>query len=227
MTAIQTVRRVGLIGDVHCHDDVLRRSVNAIRELGVHDVFCVGDIVDGPGDADSTIATLKELNVECCAGNHERWFLEGFLRDRKFATQTLNGESELFLRSLPRTRMFNTPVGGAMLCHAVGEDDESFLRPSTVGYALQDIAELRRLMLDLDVQFLLCGHTHERMVRAFTGLTVVNAGTIHADFDASYCLIDFDALTVTHYCALADRFGEKIDIVSLPLPPPLPDLAAQ
>ena len=59
-----------------------------------------------------------------------------------------------------------------MLCHGVGTDDEAWLLPDTRGYALQDIPTLRELMLDDDVRFMIGGHTHERMVRVFPGLTV-------------------------------------------------------
>ena len=170
--------------------------------------MCVGDIVDGPGDADLTCDILQDKDVVTVAGNHERWFLNGLLRDKPFATQQVSDRTRAFLQGLPVTLSFETPAGNALLCHAVGDDDESFLRPDTMGYALRDIPALFELMARHDVDFMLAGHSHEIMVRRFEGLTVINAGTIHQDFDAHYCLVDFENLVASFFYADAERFGE-------------------
>ena len=125
------------------------------------------------------------------------------------------------MESLPRVRQYATPSGNALLCHGVGEDDEAWLTPDTRGYALQDIPTLRELMLDDDVQFMLGGHTHERMVRVFPGLTVVNAGTIHRNYEQSFMVVDFAAMRVGFYSAEEGETGRLIEEVELPMPDPV------
>ncbi len=105
-----------------------------------------------------------------------------------------------------------------MLCHGVGEDDESMLRPDTRGYGLQDIPALRELMLRPDIDFMVCGHTHERMVREFPGLVVINVGTVYEKFEQSFVIVDFDALEVAFYSAANESFGERLETLALPLP---------
>jgi predicted phosphodiesterase len=117
--------------------------------------------------------------------------------------------------------MYETPAGRAMLCHGVGTDDEAWLRPDTRGYALQDIPTLRELMLDDSVQLMIGGHTHERMVRVFPGLTVVNAGTIHRKDEQTFTVIDFAQRSVSVFSAAPEDLGRPVEILDLPEPPPL------
>jgi predicted phosphodiesterase len=214
------LRRLGVIGDVHCESETLGRVLDALDELSVDAVLCVGDIVDGPGDADATMATLEGRGVQCVAGNHERWLLAGEQRTLANATQEINDGSRTFIESLPKLRRYATPNGNALLCHGVGDDDEAWLLPDTRGYALQDIPTLRELMVDEDVQFMLGGHTHERMVRVFPGLTVVNAGTIHRNYEQTFMVVDFAAMRVAFYSAAEATTGKLIEEIELPTPPP-------
>ena len=215
------VGRVGVVGDVHCEAETLSRVLDALETMNVDAVLCVGDLVDGPGDADETLAILQARGVKCVAGNHERWFLDGERRDVDDATEELNEASIAFLRELRRIEIYDTPAGTAMLCHGVGSDDDAWLRPDTRGYALQDIPTLRELMLDDTVQFMIGGHTHERMVRVFPGLTVVNAGTIHRKDEQTFTIINFDTMKVGFYSAAETHFGSLIEEVDLPPPGPV------
>ena len=76
-------------------------------------------------------------------------------------------------------------------------------------------------MLDETVQFMLGGHTHERMVRVFPGLTVVNAGTIHPQDEQTFMVVDFEAMRVGFYSAAAGTTGHLIEEVKLPMPDPV------
>ncbi len=189
--------------------------------MDIERVLCVGDIVDGPGNADATLKLLESRRVQCVAGNHERWFLNGEQRTLDHATQEINDESRAFIKRLPRMREYQTRHGRAVLCHGVGEADEAWLLPDTKGYALQDIPTLRELMLDDEVQFMIGGHTHERMVRVFPGLTVINVGTIHRNDDQTFSVIDFDHMRVAHYSAGAENMGQLLEELPLPPPPPV------
>ena len=212
---------MGVIGDVHCESETLRRVLDALETMDVDAVLCVGDLVDGPGDADATLAMLEARDVQCVAGNHERWFLTGERRDVADATERVSESSLEFLRGLRPMRTYHTPAGKALLCHGVGKDDEAWLRPDTRGYALQDIPTLRDLMLDDSIVFMIGGHTHERMVRVFPGVTVINAGTLHRKDEQTFTVIDFEAMKVAVYSAAAPSFGELVEELGLPEPPPV------
>ncbi len=212
------LRRLGVIGDVHCESETLGRVIAALETMNVEAVLCVGDLIDGPGDADTTLGMLEARGVQCVAGNHERWFLTGEQRALGNATRDVRETSRAFLETLPRVRRYATPNGNALLCHGVGNDDEAWLLADTHGYALQDIPAIRELMLDEDVQFVLAGHTHERMIRVFPGLTVVNVGTLSRKNEQSFTVVDFGAMRVGFYSAAEGKTGELIEEVDLPMP---------
>lgn len=185
--------RWGVIGDVHCEDTRLQKSITTLLDAGAEVLIQVGDIVDGRGSVERCVELLKAHGVQTIAGNHERWFLASEMRSLTGATLEASDECRVFLASLPPTRRFETDAGGLLVCHGVGDDDMVNLRPDTRGYALQSVMpSLRPLLLDTDLRFMVCGHTHQRMVRSFEGLTVINAGTLHDHGPPGFVLVDVE-----------------------------------
>jgi len=192
----ERLRRIGAIGDIHCEDAALDRALSFFDRAGVDLVVSVGDVVDGYGDADRCCELLMERGVVTVRGNHERWLLLGEMRTLPDATADVTAEHRAFLASLPAVQELDTVAGKLMLCHGVGEDDMASLNPDTSGYGLMAIPSLKELMVREDLAFMLGGHTHRRMVREFSGLTVINAGTLHRDFEPCVALLDLGALFV-------------------------------
>lgn len=216
------IRRVGVLGDIHAEDKALEAALEALKEARVEAILAVGDIVDGPGgNAERCCKLLQQAGVLAVRGNHERWLLAGERRNEAHATPVRDRNALEFLGSLPRTRELDTPSGRAMLCHGVGEDDMSFLKPDTRGYGLQDIPTLRQLMLREDLVFMIGGHTHQRMVRRFPGLTVVNVGTLHREDDPCFATIDFERRSVDFYDFDAEGRPHRGDARELVLPDPV------
>ncbi len=216
--------RVGVVGDVHGQDVALDRALGFFQRKGADAVLCVGDLVDGPGDVDRSVELLRQAGAYVVAGNHERWFLHGEQRRVADATLALLDATRAFIDALPSTRLFSTPAGGVLLCHGVGEDDMAELRPDTNGYALQDIPALRELMLDPEVGYAIGGHTHERMVRRFQGVTFLNAGTLLPSHDPCVLWVDFEARTYAFHDASPEGALEAREEGELPTPAPLPEL---
>ena len=76
-------------------------------------------------------------------------------------------------------------------------------------------------MLDEDTQFMIGGHTHERMVRVFPGLTVINAGTIHRKDEQTFMVTDFETMRAAFYSAAQGTTGDLIEHLDLPPPGPV------
>ena len=201
------LRRVGVLGDVHAEDVALDAALHFFAHQSLDAVLCVGDIVDGPGDAERTVALLMEHDVVCVRGNHERWFAGGHARSLPDATPagTLSGGAKAFLASLPATRTLDTVAGAALLCHGLGRDDMARLDDDTRGYALACCTELWSVHAARDVAWMIGGHTHRRMVRRFDHLTVLNAGTLYRAHDPCLMMVDFEALEASFYDLDGDR----------------------
>lgn len=217
-----TVGRVGVLGDVHAEDQHLELALAAFAEQRVDARLAVGDVLDGPGDADRCCDLLQDANVLTVRGNHDRWWLHGEMRSVPHATGFLSERSHAFIASLPATRELVTPMGKVLLCHGVGEDDMAALTPDTRGYSLQAIPALRELMLRPDLSFTVGGHTHRRMVRRFQGLVAVNAGTLLRGHEPGFVVIDFHAARVQFFDILDGGRVEAAQGMDLPYPAPLP-----
>ena len=185
--------RIGLVGDVHAEDALLELTLGFFQRTGIRTVLCTGDVMDGWGDAERCCRLLQEHGVATVLGNHDEWFLGGECRDLEEATAvgSLSARSQALVSALPRTLSYRTPYGNALLCHGLGTNNNASVERSDDENAVRANVELQSLIVDPEVQIVLNGHTHEAMLRHFAGLTVVNAGSLHRDYEPVFLVVDF------------------------------------
>jgi putative phosphoesterase len=195
------LRRVGILGDIHCEDDRLETALRFF-ETGSLDLICsVGDIVDGPGDPNRTIELLIEHNVTCVRGNHERWLLKGEMRDLPDANTYFDFKisSWEFVKELPLWRKFETLAGAMLLCHGLGEYDMAGVWPWDNKLTLLSNHALLELVYSEEYDFIVNGHTHRRLVQKFDDLTLINAGTLFRKHDPCCLIVDFEARVAEYF----------------------------
>jgi putative phosphoesterase len=211
--AVSVLTRFGVLGDIHTEDVALETALELLRGERLDAILSVGDIVDGRGDADRTCALLREAGVIAVRGNHDRWFSRGTPLGMPDDTRVLADEHRAWLAALPPSRRFETPLGGLLLCHGIGDDDMAVLRSSTDEYSLRWLESLHALQADPTVALMVGGHTHERMVRVLDGLTVINAGTLHRGYAQGFIVVELAAREVRCFDLIdgvarrADTFG--------------------
>ena len=194
------IRRFGAIGDVHAEDTFLAAALDTLRGEKLDAIFCVGDIVDGRGDVDRCCALLAQHGVLAVRGNHERWLLKDEMRALPKAHQLddLAPVTRAYLEALPATRRVSTTHGPLLVCHGLGDNDMTRLRPYDEGYALETNDALTALRAT-DYTLVVGGHTHLRMVRSFGALTVVNAGTLSYTDTPYFLVADLQERHVQYY----------------------------
>ncbi len=187
--------RVGLVGDVHAEDVLLEVTLGYLLRNHIRTILCTGDVVDGWGNTERCCRMLQEHGVATVMGNHDEWYLNGESRDLKEATPvgSLSTQAHAFVAALPRTLVYATPYGNALLCHGLGKNNDASVERSDDENAVKGNVELQTLIADPLVQIVLNGHTHEAMVRHFAGLTIVNAGSLHRDYESGFVIVDFAA----------------------------------
>lgn len=192
------ISRFVLVGDIHAQADALEATVAFAHARGVDAVLSVGDLSDGDGDLDRTVALLVAHEVRCVRGNHDRWIRDDRLRNVPFAHHfaALDEATRAFLSALPVTLSIDTTFGRAVLCHAVGADDMLVVTPETDARAVLAMPAFRHVCDELGASLMLCGHTHVRMVRAIGPVTIINAGSLVPVADPGFVLVDCDARTV-------------------------------
>lgn len=193
-------RRFGIIGDVHAEDERLRVALTALSKANLDRLLCCGDLVDGQGDADKAIAMLAAQSATIVRGNHDRWIRSDELRTLPHAHRmtALAASSIELLKSLPTTVIIDTPAGKLLLCHGTGDNDMQRLGPSDSGYALSSNEDLLKVLFDASIAIMVCGHTHEPMLRKFergggkSPLVVVNAGTLAREDKPGFVILDVE-----------------------------------
>lgn len=115
--------KVGVLGDVHCEDAALSAARALFTKHAASRVLAVGDFVDGPGDPHRTLELLAD--TDAVAGNHDRWYGLGMLRELPDALPigTLSAGHRHWLSGLPSSRQYTTAKGKLLLCHGIGDDD--------------------------------------------------------------------------------------------------------
>lgn len=210
--------RLGLIGDVHAEDERLRVAITALLREGVDRILCCGDVADGHGDVDRACELLAAHGVETVRGNHDRWLRDDEMRTLPNAHRmtALSPASIDLLKSLPATLTLDLPDGGKLLlCHGVGGNDMCRLGPDDAGYAISSNDDLLKVLFDPTISVMVCGHTHQPMVRRFERgankppLLVVNAGTLAREDEPGFVLLDLSARRASFH-----RIAEDLTITS-------------
>jgi predicted phosphodiesterase len=206
---IEHVTRIGVIGDVHTERARLQGVLAYFAAQKFDRILCTGDVPDGPLDARAVEACCEALiaaQVLLVAGNHDRWLQDGEMRDLTGATDPheLSKESSAYLAEQPQVREFETPAGRLLLCHGLGANDMASVQPYDHGYALEANEALQTLLRDARYSYVITGHTHRPMVRAFGNLTIINAGTLLRGHNPCCAVIDFEAHRIEYHAVDED-----------------------
>lgn len=187
------LERIGVIGDIHAEDGRLAAAIAFLEARAVERILATGDIADGTGSVDACCDLLESHGVVTVSGNHERWLLSGGPRNFPGATalESISPRSHGFLARLPRMVELGTSRGLALLCHGIGPNDMAKVTPDDFGYAIATNDDLQNLLRDRTYRWVINGHSHRRMVRAFPGVTIINAGTLRSDHEPGFLEIDF------------------------------------
>ncbi|HSG88155.1 MAG TPA: metallophosphoesterase [Pseudomonadales bacterium] len=187
--------RIGLIGDVHAEPEYLATALRWFEGRGLDALLCTGDVADGQGCVNRCCELLMAYEVQCVAGNHERWILADRMRQvpHAHALEALDDGARAFLDGLPRTRRLATVRGPLLLCHGVGERDHGKVWPGSARMAAERAPELDALIAEDEVRFMVNGHLHYRMILDFEALTLINAGTLKRDHRPGFVELDLDA----------------------------------
>lgn len=186
---------VGVIGDVHCEHQSLALAINTLQDYGVEAIVCTGDVPTGQGDVNACCELLEKHRIPTVRGNHDRWLLTLPSITLPHATDPslVSKSSWSFLESLPVTIDLPTVRGPALLCHGLGQEDMLTILTDQSDVELGENPILYDIVEADRYRFIISGHSHERMVRRYQSLTMINAGTLRRDHNPCFAAIDFRA----------------------------------
>ena len=182
--------RVAAIYDIHGNLPALEAVLEEVRQAEVDQVVVGGDVFPGPMPRE-TLACLREIEipVRFIQGNGDRAVLESMAGSDldilpeqareaiRWVARQLGPDDERLLASWPKTLRVEIPgLGEVLFCHATPRNDtEMFTR-------LTPEDRLLPVFAGVDMDMVVCGHTHMQFDRMVGRVRVVNAGSVGMPF---------------------------------------------
>jgi predicted phosphodiesterase len=179
--------RLALISDQHGNDVSFRSAVEDVERLGVQEIVCLGDVVQGGTEPAQTLDRLVALGCETVLGNADAALLEvptdspepiteRFLEVRDWTLAQLSSSHLEQIRSFApvvRRELDGVPL---LLFHGSPRSYDDVLLPELGGEALEPF-------LGHDAALLAGGHTHLQWTRRIGDALYVNPGSVGISYD--------------------------------------------
>ena len=181
---------VACLYDIHGNLPALDAVLHEVRKSGADHIIVGGDVLPGPMPREC-LDRLFSLDIPCqfIVGNGDRetltarrtgvsdavpkYFHEAMAWN---AAQLLPADAEAIAKWPLILRLHVGGIGDVLFCHATPRNDsECFTRRTSD-------ATLLAMVEPLDVQAMVCGHTHMQHDRMVGSTRVINAGSIGASF---------------------------------------------
>jgi putative phosphoesterase len=174
---------LALIGDIHGRFSALTAVLGAVRDLGITDGLCTGDVVMRGPDPGRCIAQLRALGWPTVVGNTDQKVAAGHPRppehpassrtgSRSWSYRRLDQEDLAWLKSLPLVVRVTFEGARVVMTHGHPETLSPAISADTTD------RELERQLRAFDADVLVVGHTHEAMARSVRNGTVINPGAV-------------------------------------------------
>lgn len=211
-------KKVAAIYDLHGNLPALEAVIKDIYQEKVDCIIMGGDIVPGPMPYETLSYLLScDIPIEFIQGNGE---VDALLEMRgigasrvpkqfrevvKWSAKQLQPKYEEVLSSWKKTLQVSIEgLGEVLFCHATPRDDNEIFTRLT----LED--KLLPIFSKLNVDVVVCGHTHMQFDRMIGKVRVVNAGSVGMPFGkqgADWLILESDI----KFCHTIYNLDEAID----------------
>ena len=198
--------RVTVISDIHSNIQALRNVLSDIRKNQVDATYCLGDLVGYGPKPNEVVSLIKNLEITTIMGNYDDGV--GFEKGDCGCAYITDEERENGQRSIDWTTENTTRLNKEFLqtlSSNIKVLHESFRFQYVHGsprrineYLYEDRPEesIQRLLKPLDIDVMVCGHTHKPYHRVVDGVHIINDGSVGKPKDgdprACYSIITVD-----------------------------------
>jgi putative phosphoesterase len=167
--------KIGIFADVHGHLHELQKTLTLLETLQVDKIVCLGDLVDKGKQSNAVISLMREREIICIQGNHDKKAQFMWLAHHE---EALTGNSLDYLESLPETLSFTWAEVTLFLCHENPWKDTSiYVFPTRPTALFEEVAAA------VTEQVIIMGHTHHPMCVAVGDKILINPGSIYGNRD--------------------------------------------
>lgn len=196
--------RVAIFSDIHSNLSALQEILKSISQEDVDLVLCGGDLVGYGPFPNQVIQEIRDGKIPTIMGNYDDGV--GFNKDDcgcayrsqrevelgkislEWTKENVSEENKFFLKSLPENT--NYTWEGIKVLHVHG----SPRRINEYLYENRPEKNLLRMLKPLNIDILICGHTHIPYHRTVDGIHIVNTGSVgkpkDGDRRACYALLE-------------------------------------
>ncbi len=179
--------RVALLSDQHGNDVAFQAALEDVERIGVDEVVCLGDVVQGGTQPAATLDRLATLGCETVLGNADAFLLEipddspepvteRQLEVRDWTLAQLDSSQVEQIRAFaPVVRLEHEGLA-LILFHGSPRSYDDVLLPELAGEALEPF-------LGHDAALLAGGHTHLQWTRRIGDALYVNPGSVGISYD--------------------------------------------
>ena len=198
--------RLAFLSDMHSNQPALLNVIDDIETRCVDKTYCLGDLVGYGPTPNQVIDTIRHLGLPTIMGNYDEGV--GFERGGcgcAYVTdeEKINGQKSVdwtiekvtpdnkeFLRNLPNKIEFTVDGYMFLLIHGSPRRINEYL------YEDRPEGSLMRILEPLDIDVMVCGHTHKQYHRQVAGIHIINDGSVgkpkDGDSRACYAIVDTD-----------------------------------
>jgi predicted phosphodiesterase len=180
--------RIAVISDIHGNCVALDTVLNDIEQVGIDQVVCLGDAVQGGPQPAEVVARLLELACPVVMGNADDWLLTGIDSGtenipeerrvrmevvRNWQLAQLTAEDLTFMRAFKPTIRILLDDERMMLCyHGSPQSFDHVILPQTPDEEVRGYLEPQEQMIYTG------GHTHVQFIRHFGRTFHFNPGSV-------------------------------------------------
>ena len=197
--------RIATFSDIHSNAPALTNVLRDVNKQDIDEVYCLGDLVGYGPCPNTVIEILRNKDIPTIMGNYDEGI--GFEKGEcgcaytspeeiangqksvDWTTQATTEKNKEYLRSLLDKISFEADGYKVLLVHG---------SPRRINeYLFEDRREdsLRRIIEPLDIDVMVCGHTHKPYHRIIDGVHIINDGSVgkpkDGDSRACYAVINF------------------------------------
>jgi putative phosphoesterase len=179
--------RLAVISDQHGNDVAFRAAIEDVEQLGVEEIVCLGDVVQGGVQPAQTLDRLADLGCETVLGNADALLLEvptdspepitdRVLEVREWTLSQLSASHLQQIRSFAPVVRRELDRASLLLFHGSPRSYDDVLLPEGGDEALEPF-------LGQDAALLAGGHTHLQWSRRIGDALYVNPGSVGISYD--------------------------------------------
>ncbi|MGN7866909.1 metallophosphoesterase family protein [Chryseobacterium sp. 22458] len=203
--------QIAIFSDVHGNLPALEVVLKDMDQRGIHQKFCLGDLVDFAPWGNEVIQKIRDLNIPCLMGNHDEriaFNMPVFRLDKHSEEETkarfiaidhskkhITDENKKFLSGLPFHLKLNYKIGdkhwNIQLVHSTLESNDTYL------YESENDEIFINMLGKSGADLIVMGHTHLSFKKQFeNNKWAINCGSVGRSKEenrlASYLVLAMD-----------------------------------